>query len=112
MRPILSAIARAEINRATAQHSTGPKTEAGKQRSALNALRHGLQLKRKIEENQQFHQASVLLEMHQLKEEPYDPSDDGFVFSEDEFHAYMHKNNIAERAARADEYCQEEAEYA
>ncbi len=35
-------IDRAEINRANAQHSTGPKTEAGKQRSSLNALRHGL----------------------------------------------------------------------
>jgi hypothetical protein len=33
---------RAEINRANAQHSTGPKTEAGKQRSCLNAFRHGL----------------------------------------------------------------------
>ena len=30
-----------QINRANAQHSTGPKTEAGKQRSSLNALRHG-----------------------------------------------------------------------
>jgi hypothetical protein len=33
---------RALINRANAQHSTGPKTEEGKQRSSLNALRHGL----------------------------------------------------------------------
>ena len=33
---------RIEINRANAQHSTGPKTESGKQRSSLNALRHGL----------------------------------------------------------------------
>ncbi len=33
---------RTEINRENAQHSTGPKTEAGKQRSSLNALRHGL----------------------------------------------------------------------
>jgi len=33
---------RIEINRANSQHSTGPKTEAGKQRSSLNALRHGL----------------------------------------------------------------------
>jgi hypothetical protein len=31
-----------KINKANAQHSTGPKTEAGKQRSSLNALRHGL----------------------------------------------------------------------
>ncbi len=29
-------------NRANAQHSTGPRSEAGKQRSALNALTHGL----------------------------------------------------------------------
>src|SRR5580700_10520003 len=33
---------RAEINRANSQHSTGPRTAAGKQRSSLNALRHGL----------------------------------------------------------------------
>ena len=33
---------RAEINRANSQHSTGPRTSAGKQRSSLNALRHGL----------------------------------------------------------------------
>jgi hypothetical protein len=32
---------RIEINRANAQHSTGPKTEAGKRRSSQNALRHG-----------------------------------------------------------------------
>jgi len=35
-------IDRAEINRANAQHSTGPRTQAGKQRSSQNALRHGL----------------------------------------------------------------------
>ncbi len=29
-------------NRTNAQHSTGPRSEAGKQRSALNALTHGL----------------------------------------------------------------------
>src|SRR5260370_3333079 len=33
---------RAETNRENAQNSTGPRTEAGKQRSSLNALRHGL----------------------------------------------------------------------
>ena len=37
-----SVINRAEMNKVNAQHSTGPKTEAGKKRSSLNALRHGL----------------------------------------------------------------------
>jgi len=38
----MSTSSRIEINRANSQNSTGPKTEAGKQRSSLNALRHGL----------------------------------------------------------------------
>lgn len=33
---------RAAVNRANTQNSTGPRTESGKQRSKLNALRHGL----------------------------------------------------------------------
>jgi hypothetical protein len=33
---------RTEINRANSLHSTGPKTEFGKKKSSLNALRHGL----------------------------------------------------------------------
>jgi len=33
---------RAAINGANSKHSTGPRTAAGKQRSSLNAIRHGL----------------------------------------------------------------------
>lgn len=33
---------RAAVNRENSLHSTGPRTEAGKQRTRLNALRHGL----------------------------------------------------------------------
>jgi hypothetical protein len=40
--PAIAPIDRAAINRANSQHSTGPRTEYGKQRSSLNALRHGL----------------------------------------------------------------------
>ena len=37
-----TAATRAQINRENAQYSTGPKTDEGKHRSSLNALRHGL----------------------------------------------------------------------
>jgi hypothetical protein len=33
---------RTAINRRNSRHSTGPRTDSGKQRSSLNALRHGL----------------------------------------------------------------------
>ena len=33
---------RAAVNRANARRSTGPRTESGKQRSSLNAVKHGL----------------------------------------------------------------------
>ena len=33
---------RSAVNRANSTHSTGPRTESGKQRSSLNALSHGL----------------------------------------------------------------------
>ncbi len=37
-----AALSKAEQNRINAQHSTGPKSESGKKRSSLNALKHGL----------------------------------------------------------------------
>jgi hypothetical protein len=37
-----SSEARTEANRANAQHSTGPRTDAGKQSSSQNAVKHGL----------------------------------------------------------------------
>jgi hypothetical protein len=40
--PIHPRAHRSAINRANSKHSTGPRTPAGKQRSSLNALRHGL----------------------------------------------------------------------
>jgi hypothetical protein len=40
--PIPTPDARARANRANSRQSTGPRTDSGKQRSSLNALRHGL----------------------------------------------------------------------
>jgi hypothetical protein len=40
--PKAQSLRRAATNRANSLHSTGPRTEPGKQRSSLNALRHGL----------------------------------------------------------------------
>ena len=40
--------AKAEANRANARRSTGPRSAAGKQRSALNALKHGLTSERAV----------------------------------------------------------------
>jgi hypothetical protein len=37
-----TSVDRTAINRANSRHSTGPRTDSGKQRSSLNALRHGL----------------------------------------------------------------------
>jgi hypothetical protein len=52
---------RTEINRNNAQHSTGPITEAGKRRSSMNALKHGLtgQLRFMSDEVLEIYQAHV-----------------------------------------------------
>ncbi len=42
MSPNRTQINRARINKKNARRSTGPKSVAGKQKSSLNALRHGL----------------------------------------------------------------------
>ncbi len=44
----LNQTARAEINRANAQHSTGPKSAIGKLRSSQNSFQHGLYSKQLI----------------------------------------------------------------
>src|SRR5580693_7352781 len=38
----MTTVLRAEINRKNAQNSTGPTSKSGKQKSALNGIKHGL----------------------------------------------------------------------
>lgn len=73
---------RAEINKENSQHSTGPKTEAGKQRFSLNALRHGLtgQIVGMPTEDLRAYQSHL-----KSFTDEYGP--DGFVFSETEINA-------------------------
>jgi hypothetical protein len=44
----MSTVAKLNANRANAQHSTGPKTEAGKLASSRNSLKHGLTSKQVV----------------------------------------------------------------
>ena len=45
----MTTLTQIEANRRNAQSSTGPRTEAGKERSSRNAVRHGLTAETVIE---------------------------------------------------------------
>jgi len=47
------------------------------------ALLSELQSARRVQEHFELSQAANLTQMHRMKEEPYDPADDGFVFFEE-----------------------------
>ena len=70
---------RADINRANSLKFANPRTEAGKSRSAMNALKHGLRPKAIVLPNEHppRYQLFVMDEGHGIQ---YDPSVDGFVF--------------------------------
>jgi hypothetical protein len=128
-----TALHRAAVNKANAQKSTGPRTDAGKQRCKLNALRHGLtghtivlptedhsayqrlarqfehtlaQLREILAERRQHEhdtldRAADLLGMHQEKELPYDPTQDGFVFSNDQIETFIQRRDRLSEASDA-----------
>jgi len=73
------------------------------------ALLRELRTTREIQEELALDQASALVQMHALKGEPYDPADDGFVFSKRQIEAFMHAMDRAERASQAEDYCLEES---
>lgn len=54
----MSTAAQQQANKENAQHSTGPRTDEGKQRSSLNALKHGFRAKDPLipgEDPDEFH---------------------------------------------------------
>jgi hypothetical protein len=56
----------------------------------LDQLRQ-LQAERRTKEERDLKRAAALLEMHKAKGLPYDPSQDGFVFSNDQIETYSHR---------------------
>jgi hypothetical protein len=71
------------------------------------ALLQKLQSERQIEPELRVNQAASPVQMHALKDEPYGPAEDGFVFSE----AFTLANHVSEQAHQADSHCQVQQEY-
>ena len=60
-------------NRRNARHSTGPKTAAGKAKSSMNALRHGLRARTVVildEKREDFDEILVALQNHYQPQNP------------------------------------------
>jgi len=68
---------------------------------ALTELR-ALQAERRQHSEEQMERAAALLEMHQAQELPYNPADDGFVFSNDEIKTHIRRRD--RRSAAMDCY--------
>src|SRR5262249_39153717 len=60
-----------------------------------------LQAKRKKHESKDMEKASKLLQMHAEKGLPYQPSEDGFVFSNPEIETYVRRQGRLEDARKA-----------
>lgn len=70
---------RAEINRANAQHSTGPRTESGKLASSRNSLKHGLASGELIISGEDPAAYEALLEDLLAEHQPVNPTEELLV---------------------------------
>jgi hypothetical protein len=100
----------AQINEANAQHSTGPKIKAGKQRSRLNALRHGLTGQIIVLPNDDLNSYQQHIQNFVSQYHPKGATElallrDGFVFSDKEIEAFIARDHRDKRALRAKGYC-------
>jgi len=57
-----------------------------------------MQAERSIHERHQLHEAANLLKMHQEDGLPYNPAEDGFVFSNDDIQTYIHRTQRRDHA--------------
>ena len=74
-----SSIRRIRASRANGAHSRGPRTPAGKARSAQNATRHGLLAKCVVMAGESGAGFDALLYQHQARFAPADGVDQGYV---------------------------------
>lgn len=65
--------------RANGALSTGPKTEEGRQRSSLNAMRHGLLSKHVVVQGESAENFESVLQQHEERFVPADQVEQGFI---------------------------------
>lgn len=76
---IMSSESKNETNRANAEHSTGPITEAGKQTVSANATRHGLLSQRAVIEGESHEEFLELLTSFYAEHKPQTATEYGLV---------------------------------
>jgi len=71
-----------------------------KSRELLVQIQH----QRKRKEERELERAADLVEMHQVEEQPYQPAEDGFVFSNEEIESFIQQRDREHRAYQARPY--------
>ena len=91
------ALAFREHNRAFANISNYAQRLARQFERTLVQLRE-IQAERRQAEQDQLDKAAKILKMHKAQDLPYQPVDDGFVFSNDEIETYLRRQDRSEQA--------------
>jgi hypothetical protein len=94
----IAQIDRAAVNRANALHSTGPCTAEGKQTSSRNPIRHGLTARTAVLPAED--PAASLCKLNKKRGIPFDPAENGFVFSKSEIDAFAQQQMRLNEARR------------
>jgi hypothetical protein len=97
------ALAYREHNRAFANISIYRQRLTREFERTLVLLRQ-IQAERRANEERQLDNAAKILKMHRDENVPYNPTDDGFVFSNAEIEAYMGREKRMQRANNHDFY--------